>query len=484
MERKRPLLNIKLLSYAFGSLLLLEAACMLIPLFVAIGYGEKQVIDWIDSIVITAGVGLLFALPFRKQHGEWGKREGYLIVASIWVWFSFFSAIAFMLSGAANNFTDAFFESMSGFTTTGASVMRDVESLPHSVNVWRCFTQWLGGMGIIVLSLVLGFGGMFIYVAEATGPVKTKMSPRVRQTAAMLWGHYIVVSAVTFVFFFLGGMDTFDNFCHMFTTVSTGGFSTKNNSLSYWSSPFIHWAAVGGMFVSSCNFAVSLFFKPGKFHQALRDEEFRNMSIIFFALALTCSVTNLINNPCPTIEETIRKSTFMSMSCITGTGHSIDNFMNWTPALWILLLVAMCIGGSSGSTTGGIKIVRILLIVKNSYLEFKRLLHPRAIIPLKLNNKVITTDTINSVVAFIFLFMSIAVLATILLMFIGVRPIDAVGVSVSGIANIGLGFGSYDTGNFYDLPIVAKWIFSFLMLLGRLELFTVLFLFTPTFWKR
>ncbi len=484
MERRRPLLNIKLLSYAFGTLLLLESACMLIPLSVAIGYKEPHIIDWIDSIVVTTGVGLLFALPFRKHHGEWGKREGYLIVASIWVWFSVFSAIAFLLCGAADNFTDAFFESMSGFTTTGASVMRDVESLPHSVNIWRCFTQWLGGMGIIVLSLVLGFGGMFIYVAEATGPVKTKMSPRVRQTAIMLWGHYIVVSAVTFMFFFVGGMDTFDNFCHVFTTVSTGGFSTKNNSLAFWDSPFIHWAALGCMFMSSINFAVSLFFKPGKFHQALQDEEFRCMTFVFIGLAAICSVTNLITHPSATVEETIRKSTFMSMSCITGTGHSIDNFMNWTPALWIILLVAMCIGGSSGSTTGGIKIVRIMLVIKNSYLEFKRLLHPRAIIPLKLNGKVISSDTTNGVVAFILIFMGIAVLASITLMFLGVHPADAVGVSISGIANIGLGFGSYDTGNFYDLPIVVKWIFSFLMILGRLELFTVLFLFTPAFWKR
>ena len=484
MGQSKPLLNYKLLCYSIGSLLLLEAACMLIPLAVAIGSAETHVIDWVDSIVITAGTAALLVLPFRKRHGEWGKREGYLVVASVWIWFSVFSAIALLICGATDNFTDAFFESMSGFTTTGASIMPNVEILPNSVLIWRSFMQWLGGMGIIVLSLVFGFGGMQIYIAEVSGPTKGKMSPRVRQTAIMLWGHYVVATVITFFMFAIGGMDIFDAVNHTFTTISTGGFSTKNDSLGYWNSPFIHWAAIGSMIFSSINYTVSYFFMPGKFRHALKDEEMRSMLFIFASLAIICSVANIANNPGDSLFTTITNSTFMSISAITGTGHSIDNFMLWPAGLWLVLLIAMCMGGSSGSTTGGIKIVRITMLVKNSYLEFRRLLHPRAIIPLKYNSKVITTETINGVMAFVFIFIGIMGLAAIIFSFLGLNPKDAIGMSVTSLANIGLGFGSLAEGNFYVLPDSVKWIMCFLMLIGRLELFTVLFLFTGAFWKR
>lgn len=463
---------------------MLEAACMLVPLFVAIGYDEPHVIDWVDAIVITAGIGALMLLPFRKRHGEWGKREGYLFVAIIWVWFSFFSSIALLLCGAVPNFTDAFFESMSGFTTTGASIMPDVEILPHSVLVWRGFMQWLGGMGIIVLSIVFGFGGMQIYIAEVSGPTKGKMTPRVRQTAIMLWTHYLVATIITFFMYAIGGMGMFDAVCHTFSTISTGGFSTKNASLGYWDSAFIQWAAIGSMVFSSINYSVSYFFMPGKFKQALKDEEMRDMFIIFFGLATVCSIVNLIHSPAATTELTIRNATFMSISTITGTGLSTDNFMLWHPGLWLILLVVMLIGGSSGSTTGGIKIVRISMLVKNSYQEFKRLLHPRAIIPLKYNGKVIDKETINGVMAFVLIFLAIAIFAAIILIFIGLSPMDAVGATCTSLGNVGAGFGSFASGNFYILPDAVKWIMCFLMLIGRLELFTVLFLFTRAFWKR
>lgn len=484
MEKRRPLLNIKLLSYALGSLLLLEACCMLVPLFVAISYNEPQVIYWVDSIVITAGVGAFLSLPFRRRHGEWGKREGYLVVASVWVWFSVFSAIALLLCGATNNFTDAFFESMSGFTTTGASIMPDIEILPHSVLVWRSFMQWLGGMGIIVLSLVFGFGGMQIYIAEVSGPTKGKMTPRVRQTAIMLWTHYVVATIITFFMYMIGGMEMFDSVCHTFSTISTGGFSTKNASLGYWDSPFIQWAAIGAMVFSSINYSVSYFFMPGKFKQALKDEEMRDMFGLYIGLAVLCTVVNLIFSPAGSTEETIRNATFMSISTISGTGLSTDNVMMWHPALWVILLVVMCIGGSSGSTTGGLKIIRVSMLIKNSYLEFRRLLHPRAIIPLKYNGKVISTETTNGVMAFVFIFIGITVMASIVFMLLGLGPIDAVSLSCLSLGNVGAGIGTFATGAFYQLSDAIKWICCFLMLIGRLELFTVLFLFTRAFWKR
>lgn len=484
MDKHRPLLNIKLLLHALGSLLLLEAACMLIPFFVALAYGEPQAIYWFDTLFFTAGVGAIISLPFRRHRGEWGKREGYLVVATIWVWFSFFSAIALMLYGVVPSFTDAFFESMSGFTTTGSSIMPDVEVLPHSVLIWRSFMQWLGGMGIIVLSLVFGFGGMQIYIAEVSGPTKGKMTPRVRQTAIMLWTHYLVATIITFFFYKCGGMELFDTVCHTFSTISTGGFSTKNDSLGYWSSPFIQWAAVGAMVFSSINYSVSYFFVPGKFRQALKDEEMRNMLSIYLGLALVCTVVNMAYCPAGSFEETLRNSTFMSISTISGTGLATCNVMLWHPALWMVLLVVMCVGGSSGSTTGGLKVIRVSMLVKNSYLEFKRLLHPRAVLPLKYNGKVISTETINGVMAFVFIFIGILVASSITFIFFGLSPMDAVGVACTHLGNVGAGFGNYVSGNFYVLPTAAKWLCCLLMLLGRLELFTVLFLFTGAFWKR
>lgn len=485
MEHRKPLLNFRLLSYSIGSLLLLEAACMLLPLAVSIAYNEPQIVQWVNSVIITAGVGLLLMLPTRKHHGEWGKREGYFVVASVWVWFSVFSAMALMLCGATTNCVDAFFESMSGFTTTGASIMPDVEILPHSVLIWRSFMQWLGGMGIIVLSMAFGFGSMQIYVAEVSGPTKGKMSPRVRQTAVMLWKHYFIATFVTFMLLTIAGMDVFDSVCQTFSAISTGGFSTKNESIGYWHSDLIEWIIIATITYSSINYAVSYFFRPGKFMQSMKDEETRNVLLTYFSLALVCSVVNIFTHPSASIFDTVTDSTFMSISAISGTGfNNSERIMTWVPALWGLVLVAMCIGGSSGSTTGGIKIVRISMLLRNSRLEFKRILHPRALFPLKYNGKYISTETINGVMAFVFLFIGIAIAATLVLMSFDIQPGDAIGICISALANVGLGWGSLESGNFYVLPDAAKLLLSFLMLIGRLELFTVLFLFTPAFWKR
>ena len=484
--KRNPLLNFRILCYAIGSLLLLEAAFMVVPLVVSVACGESHAMTtgWISGFAACLAVGLCAMLPFRRSHGEWGRREGYLVVASVWVWYSLFSAVALRAGGAVGCFTDAFFESMAGFTTAGASIVPDVEALPRSVLLWRSLMQWIGGMGIIVLSLVFGFGGIQLYVAEVSGPVKMKMSPRLRQTAAMLWGHYSVFTVVVLVLLWWGGMDVFDAVCHTLSTVSTGGFSTHNDSLGHWDSPFIHYVVAGAMIFSALNFSVTYFLFHGKWRQSLRDEESRSFLFFVAFFAVACVAGNLVSEEFPTVESTVRHSLFMAVSTLTGTGYTTCGIMQWSPVLWMLLLVAMLVGGSSGSTTGGLKVVRVSILIKNSYEEFKRLLHPRAVIPLKFGGKVMEPETINNVLAYVFLYLALALAATLLLVAMGVGPMEAAGCCVSMLGDVGLGFGSVESGCFHIFAPEVKWVLCALMLLGRLEIFTVLFVFTPAFWKR
>ncbi len=484
MQKRKPLINIKLLLYAIGSLLLLEAGCMLIPLFTSIYFQEPQLIGWFKSIGITLATAVLFRYPFRKNHGEWGKREGYVVVTTIWIWYSIFSAIAFRLTGTFSTFTDAFFESVSGFTTTGASICSDVEQLAHSALVWRSFMQWLGGMGIILLSLIFGFGGVQTYVAEATGPVKTRMSPRLHETAMMLWGYYAISTIFVIFLLLIGGMGKFDALCHAWSTISTGGFSTKNASIGYWDSAFIHYVVIFAVLFSSLNYSLTYFFFHGKFKLIGKDEETRRVFQIFFFLIIAVCLGNVLTHQGGLCEKNIRNSIFMTISSVTGTGFMTENFMDWHPALWSIILIIMAFGGSSGSTTGGIKIVRITVLIKNSIEEFKRLLHPRAILPLKISDKVISMETINNVSAFVSLYIIIVLMSTLVFIVLGIGPTEAMGVAMSCVGNVGLGFGEVATGNFYIFNPAVKWFMCALMIIGRLEIFTVLFIFTPTFWKR
>lgn len=481
-------MNIKIIIRVLGFLIFVEGVAMLLALAVSLIYGEYDTPAILISSGICLGVGGLLAWLTNGVNKDIGKREGFIIVALVWIVFSFFGTLPYMLSNSIPNFTNAFFETMSGFTTTGSSILTNIEALPHGILFWRSISQWLGGMGIIVLSLailpVFGIGGMQLYVAEVPGPTPDKISPRIRQTAKTLWGIYLAFTLTETVLLWIGGMSLYDAICHSFTTMATGGFSTKQASIAYWSSPFIQYVIVVFMFLAGTNFTLSYLALNGKFKSVFKDEEFKYYWIfilgftilIFFGLLLSTKLG---------VEQAFRDSLFQVVSIITTTGFATTDYLLWTPFLTMLIFALFFFGGSAGSTGGSIKIMRIVLLFKNSYYELRRLIHPHAIIPVKFNKRSVDSKIINNVLAFFMLYFIIFAVSTILLTIIEPDIESAMGAVATSLGNIGPGLGNVGPAeNFLHIRPIGKWFLSFLMLLGRLELFTILVLFSPTFWKQ
>jgi trk system potassium uptake protein TrkH len=483
------IIDVRLVLQTLGSLLFFEAAFMLIAAVVSYIYGEPDFRALLLSFGITLGVALPSYFAKKEDHQRHlEKREGYLIVALIWVVFSVFGSLPFFISGYIPAYTDAFFETMSGFTTTGATILNNVEALPHGLLFWRCIIQWLGGMGIIVLSLailpIFGIGGMQLYAAEFPGPTKDKLRPRVAQTAKLLWGIYALLTFVEIILLTIGGMNFFDAVCHSFTTIATGGYSTKNASIAYWNSPFIEYVVIFFMMVAGMNYVIIFSALKGNFKKLYQSEELKFYLLFGFGLSLI-TVIGLLFTQNLGAEASIRTGTFQVFSLMTGTGFCTANYMGWIPFLWTLMLFIMIIGGSAGSAAGGLKTVRVALLLKNSYYEFKRLLHPNAVIPVKFDQKVVPAQIITNVLAFVVLYALIAVVSVLIFTLLGIGFIESVGTVVSCLSNVGPGLGSVGPMDSYSqFPDAAKWYASFLMLTGRLEIFTVLFVLTPSFWKR
>jgi len=462
---------------------------MMLGIPFSIYYGDNDIISIIISGTITTAIGSTAWLITRKSdRTDVGKREGYLIVSLGWIFMSLFGAVPFVLHGSIPNYTNAFFETMSGFTTTGASILSDIEALPHGLLFWRSLTQWIGGMGIIVLSLailpLLGIGGMQLYAAEVPGITKDKFHPRVKETAKRLWIIYFALTIVETILLIIAGMNFFDAINHSFTTMATGGFSTKNASTAYFTSPFIQYILILFMFFAGTNFTLHYLAIHKNFSFLKSNDEFK----VYFYFTIIVSVfITLVHLPYVDFrpEEAFRQSLFHVVSLVTTTGFVSSNYEHWAIFSRMIFLILLFIGGSAGSTGGGIKIIRHLLLFKNGFLELKRLIHPRAVIPARLNGRSVTPEIISNVQAFFILYILIFVFGAIMLSFLGVDFISALGASATCIGNVGPGFGTVGpVANFGHLPDLAKWLLSFLMLLGRLELFTVLIIFTPYFWKK
>lgn len=489
--RQERLLNIRIINATFGLLLLFEAGFMAISAIVSLLYGE----DDLNALLISTGVttltaGLLyFCFKEKKERNmhQLKKREGYFIVAFVWVLFSLFGTLPFYLSGYIPDYTNAFFETISGYTTTGATILSDIEALPHGLLFWRSIIQWQGGMGIIVLSLAImplfGIGGMQMYAAEVPGPTKDKISPRVTQTAKLLWGLYAAITLVEAIMLYIAGMDAFDAICHACTTIATGGFSTKNASIAYWNSPFIDYIIIFFMIVAAMNYTVLYAALRGNVKKFIYNEEIKYYLLIGFAIAAIIVGYNI---PTEGISEKgVRVAIFSSFAFTTGTGFGLSDHTTWAPFLSVLMIIAMSFGGCAGSSCGGIKTVRLVLLIKNSYFEFKRLLHPNAIIPVKLNNKVVPPAIITNVLAFIVIYAITVLVGILIFLFIGVNMEESIGAAITSVANVGPGLGaSGPVGNFEHFPDVAKWVMAFFMLVGRLDIFTVLFILSPSFWRR
>lgn len=436
----------------------------------------------------TILIGATAAHFTRKASKSIGKKEGYIIVSVSWILISLFGSLPFYLSGYFVSFTDAFFETMSGFTTTGASILNDIESIPKGLLFWRSMTHWIGGMGIIVLSLailpLLGIGGMQLFAAESPGPTADKIHPKVQEMAKRLWGIYVLLTLLETGFLMLGEMNFFDAICHAFATLATGGFSTQNASIANYS-PYTQYVIIIFMILAGTNFAIHYFVINRQFKKIKRNEEYRfYLSII--AIVTTIITIGLLLSPIDIgIEKAFRDSLFQVVAIITTTGFVSADYLLWPSHVWIFLLILFFVGGSAGSTGGGVKVVRILVLIKNSVLEFKRLIHPRAIIPVRISHKPVPQNVVFVVMSFFLLYLLTFAFGTIAMSFTGLDFMSAMGASASCVGNVGPAFGSLGpVSNYAAVSDIGKWILSFLMLLGRLELLTVLILFSPSFWKR
>lgn len=480
-------MNLKIIFRVLGFLLIVEGIAMGIALLVALIYGESDRTAFAISAAINLAFGGLIVAATSKAKKDIGKREGFIIVSMVWIVFSFFGSLPYIISGSIPSFTDAFFETISGFTTTGSSILNDIEALPHGILFWRSITQWLGGMGIIVLSLailpVFGIGGMQLFMAEVPGPTPDKISPRIKQTAKTLWVIYLAFTVAETLLLWVGGMTFFDSICHSFTTMATGGFSTKQASIAHWPSPFIHYVIIVFMFLAGTNFTLSYFAIKGKFSIAFKDEEFKYYS--FFTLGFTALIfIGLLISTEFGVEKAFRDSLFQVLTIITTTGYATADYLTWPPVLTMLIFLLFFFGGSAGSTGGGIKIMRIVVLLKNGYYELKRLVHPNAVIPVRFNKHSVDAKIVTNVLAFFMIYFVIFAFSTVIFTLIEPDMESSMGAVATCLGNIGPGLGSVGPAeNFYHIKPIGKWFLSFLMLLGRLELFTVLVLFSPSFWK-
>ena len=484
--------NIRMVFRTMGALLLIEAFFMAIALGVSLWYDEADNGIFLISTIITLLAGLLGLCIGRRAESRMGEREGYVIVAMVWVVFSFFGMLPYYLSGQVPTLTDAWFESMSGFSTTGATIIPDLDVITHGLLFWRSLTQWIGGMGIIVLSIailpIFGLNGMQLYAAEVTGLTYEKLSPRIADTAKLMWSTYLILTTTEIISLWLCGMPLFDAICHSFSTIATGGFSTKNNSFAFYDSAAIHYIVTLFMFISGINFVILIYLVRGKARNFFQDEEMRwySAAVAFFAIALTIGL--YISRPGWTgveMERAFRDSIFTVISAMTSTGYTISDYMYWPVVAWVVIFFLMLTGACAGSTAGGIKWIRLSIIIKNGIAEFKRRIHPNAIIPVKINEKAVPQQTINNIMAFLIFYVFIIVVTVVVFCSCGVDFDESIGAAVSAIGNVGISIGQFGpSGTYADFPTVAKWVMSFVMLIGRLEIFTVLLLFTRVLWRK
>lgn len=482
-------MNLRIILKIVGFLLILNGIAMLSAIFFSLYYQSNDLSAILISGLIALLLGSLLWFFIKTDPDEdISKRDGYLIVTLGWIASSLIGTLPFLIHGSIPAFTDAFFESMSGFTTTGATILNDIEAMPSGLLYWRSMTNWLGGMGIIVLSLailpILGIGGMQLFQAEVAGPSKDKMHPRVTETAKRLWAIYLILTATEITLLLIGDMDLLDAVCHSFGTLATGGFSTKNNSIAYFNSAYVEYVIIVFMFLSGTNFTLHYFALKGKLFNYFKDDEFR-FYLIFVLLVVTSIAIYLIIYHSETTETAFRDSAFSIISILSSTGFVTVNYEAWAKFFPEIFLILLLIGACAGSTSGGVKIIRYELLIKNSFNEIKKLIHPNAVVPVRHNGKAISNDIVSKIAAFVMLYMLIFILASVLLSIIGMDLSSSMGAVAACLANIGPGLGS--TGpmkNYSEVPILGKWVLSAVMLLGRLELFTVIILFSPTFWKK
>jgi trk system potassium uptake protein len=481
------MIHFKAIGKIMGALLMLLALLMLPGVGFALYFesGDEKALLYSALAAFSTG-GILF-FSFSKQDQNIRKREGYMIVSLSWLLMAIFGMLPFLFSGTITNISDAVFETVSGLTTTGATILNDIEATPKGVLFWRSMTQWIGGLGIIVLTVailpLLGIGGIELFVAESPGPTSDKLHPRIRETAKRLWYVYMGLTFAVGLLYYIGGMTFYDAANHALTTMATGGFSTKNDSMAFYTSPFIQYTAIFFMFLAGTNFTVIYFGLTGKFSRVWKSDEFRAYASAIIVLAILLAVPIYYYSG-QEIEKSFRDTLFQVVSLITTTGYVTADYTGYHVGLTLLFFMLLFFGGSAGSTAGGIKFVRHLTFFKNSWLEFKRIVHPRAVVPLKINGDRVTGKIITHIMNFLLIYLMIFTLGSTVIALMGYDMLTSFGAVATSLGNVGPAIGKVGPmDNFAFFDPFSKIFLSFLMLLGRLELFTILVLFTPYFWR-
>lgn len=480
--------------FVMGVLMACIGISLLLPIGVSIWYKDASLPGLLISMGIMVGGGLALAYGNRAEEQLiLNHREGFAAVGLCWFAASLAGGLPYMLT-AGLPLTDAFFEAASGFTTTGATILGDIEAMPRGLLMWRSLTHWLGGLGIILLSLVilplLGVGGMQLYKAEVTGTNPDKLTPRMHDTALMLWKVYALMTVVLIGLLWLEGMDLFDAVNHSFATVATGGFSTRNASIAAFPSPLIQWTLVLFMFLAGMNFALHYRFLLGNFRVHFRDQECVRYGALLFAGTVAITLVLLCSGIFPAgaladIEVATRAAAFQLVSLCTTTGFVTENYSSWPPFILLLFLLFMFMGGCGGSTAGGVKTMRFLLLWRMAYQEIFRLLHPHSVRHLKVNGRPISQDILSGVGGFFVVYLVLLVIGTLLLTLMRLDLITAFTATLTCLSNVGPGLGTVGpVDNFSQLPALAKWLLSICMLMGRLEIYAILVLFVPEFWRR
>ncbi len=482
------MLNYKFILKILGLLIAAEGLLMLIPLAVSLATGGTDSRAFLISILITTISGAIIFLLFRKGKRNITKREGYVFITALFIFFSLFGALPFYFSDFKFSITDSFFEAMSGFTTTGATIINEIEQMPQGLLFWRSFTQWIGGMGIIFLSLsilpLFGIIGTSLFPTENPDASVERMNPKIKNTAIIVISIYLILTALETILLTVGGMSLFDSICHSFSTISTGGFSTSSKSIGNWNSPFIEYVVIFFMILAGTNFTLIFFALKGSFKKLFKNEEFKYYLafIISFTLIIGLGLLFTTNS---SFEHSFRTSLFQVTSFISTTGFVTDNYIIWNQLIFIIFFLLLFIGGTSGSAAGGMKIGRIVIIIKSCHTELLRLLHPNAIIPIKCNNRSMSSSFISSIQVFSISYFVVFIISNLVLMISGSDYMSAIGASAACLSNIGPGIGIVGPFESYSLfSPLAKWFLTFVMLLGRLEIFIIISMFFPIFWKR
>ncbi len=482
-------MKLRVVSKVLALLAAIISLFMLWPAWWAWMDGSSDLYPLLKSVLAGLVIAMILLLAGRKTSlKDLGIREAFAVVTLSWVIASVIGGLPYFLNGTVSNFTDAFFEAMSGFTTTGASILTDIEANPRGILFWRDLTHWLGGMGIIVLSLAilpfLGVGGMQLYKAEVPGPVPEKLTPRVQQTALLLWGVYVFLSLIEILALWLGGMSLFESLTHTFGTMATGGFSPLNGSIGQYDSSYFDWVITIFMFLAGANFALHYFMLRGKFDTWWKDEEFRFYTWIVLLSIITVTISLVVSGLYTDLVDAVRFSAFQVVSIITTTGYVTADYELWPFYTQVLLLLLMFIGACAGSTGGGMKNLRIMFLIRHVKAELLRLLHPKSMVHIRVAGNVVNRDIVASVTSFFILYIGIFAIGALVMAGFGLDVVSSIASVAATLGNIGPGLGIVGpVNNYASIPVAGKWVLCLFMLLGRLEIYTVVMLLLPGTWS-